>query len=115
MIVMGAPGVTRSAKVMKPGVDFRVRSVVRSLCSIGSIVLEGPNARLWSTGRRAGGGLMAYEGRSSMHLPWLMACVASWHIAADHILIGDGRFRGEADMPRPRAAYRWIEFDPERS
>jgi hypothetical protein len=44
-----------------------------------------------------------------------MACVASWHIAADHILIGDGRFRGEADMPRPRAAYRWIEFDPERS
>jgi hypothetical protein len=25
--------------------------------------------------------LMAYEGRSSMHLSWLMACVASWHIA----------------------------------
>jgi tripartite-type tricarboxylate transporter receptor subunit TctC len=38
-----------------------------------------------------------------------------WHIATDHILIGDGRFRDKADMPRPRAAYRWVEFDPKRT
>ena len=37
------------------------------------------------------------------------------HIVTDHIVIGDGRFRGEADMPRARAAYRSVEFDPSLS
>jgi hypothetical protein len=34
------------------------------------------------------------------------------HIAADHILIGDGRSRGEADMPRPRAPHQSDAIDP---
>jgi hypothetical protein len=32
--------------------------------------------------------------------PCQLGAVHTWHIAMDHILIGDGRFRGEADMPR---------------
>jgi hypothetical protein len=33
------------------------------------------------------------------------------HEATDHILIGDGRFRGEADMPQRPVAYQPVAID----
>ena len=38
-----------------------------------------------------------------------------WHEAADHILIGDGRFRSEADMRRCRGRIACGAHDPQRS
>src|SRR5262249_61630786 len=35
-----------------------------------------------------------------------------WHMAADHSLIADGRFRGEADEPRAPEARRSDEHVP---
>jgi hypothetical protein len=41
--------------------------------------------------------------------------MSPWHEAADHILICEGRFRGEADKQGRVASTAWVEDDPERS
>jgi hypothetical protein len=49
----------------------------------------------------------------------LVFCCAAfgryWHKAAEHILIGDGRFRGEADMHSGVASTNSVEFDPNQT
>jgi hypothetical protein len=39
--------------------------------------------------------------------------VCCWHEAADHILICEGRFRGEADKQGRVASTAWGEDDPD--
>jgi hypothetical protein len=43
----------------------------------------------------------------------ITGAMSDWHKAADHILICEGRFRGEADKQGRVASTAWVEDDPE--
>ena len=44
--------------------------------------------------------------------PCQLGAVHTWHEAADHILICEGRFRGEADKQGRLVSTAWVEIDP---
>jgi hypothetical protein len=46
---------------------------------------------------------------------WCGALGRFWHEAADHILICEGRFRGEADKQGRVASTAWVEDDPQET